>query len=342
MKKNKAKRNSVRTVRPAVRTAHDGSGRRQPPVNRNHKDRLFRLIFSDRENLLQLYNAIRGSHYTNPADLTITTNEDVIYLGMKNDISFLIDDVLNLYEHQASFNPNMGLRGFLYLADSYRKYIETNQLYLYGSKAIHLPVPQYIVFYNGTREEPDRMEIKLSDLFEEANGAKPCVEVTAVMLNINRGRNRELMEKCRILWEYAEFIGRVREGQKTLNLKEAVDAAIESSIRDNVLAEFLKAHRAEVLEVVLTEYDEKGYIAYEKRLSHEEGLLEGRAEGELRKLVQQICKKLSKGKNAEQIAEELEEDLSKVSDICTVAGHFAPDYDCDRIVSRILEKNAKE
>lgn len=164
MKKNKNKRSFAKP-----QTLYAGSYRRQPKINRKHKDRLFRLIFSDRHSLLQLYNAIRGSNYENPEDLVITTNENVIYLGMKNDVSFLIDDVLNLYEHQASFNPNMGLRGFLYLADSYRKYIETNHIYLYSSTAVKLPVPQYIVFYNGTKIEPDQIEIRLSDLFEKVS-----------------------------------------------------------------------------------------------------------------------------------------------------------------------------
>ncbi|MDO4333268.1 MAG: hypothetical protein Q4C58_11390 [Eubacteriales bacterium] len=331
MKKCKAKRNNAGKSMATRKAGHSLQSRRQPTVNRNHKDRLFRLIFSEKKNLLQLYNAIRGSNYDNPDDLTITTNEDVIYLGMKNDVSFLIDDVLNLYEHQASFNPNMGLRGFLYLADSFRKYIESNRIYIYGSKAVKLPVPQYVVFYNGTKEEPDKLEIRLSDLFDKTAEIQPCIEVTAIMLNINRGHNRALMDKCSILWEYAEFIGRIRENQVNLSLENAVNEAIESSIRDGILAGFLKAHRAEVIEVVLTEYDEKGYIEYEKQLSREEG--------ELSKLVQLVCKKLSKGKSPVQIAEDLEENLKTVTRICDVACPFAPNYDCDQIVSKIMEQN---
>lgn len=331
MKKNKANRNSA-----PPRANCAARKRRQPKVNRKHKDRLFRLIFSDRKNLLQLYNAMRGSNYDDPDELTITTNRNVIYLGMKNDISFIIDDVLNLYEHQASFNPNMGLRGFLYLADAYRKYIDTNNIHLYGSSAVKIPVPQYIVFYNGTKAEPDRQEIRLSDLFEKANGIEPCIEITAVMLNINRGHNHELMEKCRVLWEYSEFVGRIRENQKAYpTLEDAVNAAVESSIRDNILAEFLKAHRAEVIEVVLTEYNEKGYIAYEKKLSHKEGWTKGFADGEFKKLVQQVCKKLSKGKTPAQIAEDLEEDLDAITEICNTARTFAPDYDPDQIFTAI-------
>lgn len=333
MKKNRAKGN-----RAGKRHGSAGKGRigkqYKPGINRNHKDRLFRLIFSDKAALLQLYNAIRGSNYEDPEELFITTNEDVIYMGMKNDLSFLIDDVLNLYEHQASFNPNMSLRGFFYLADSYRKFIEMDQSHFYGSKAVRLPVPQYLVFYNGTRKEPDRMELRLSDLFEKAEGIRPCVEVTAVMLNINRGHNRELMQKCRILWEYAELVGRIRENQRSCaSLREAADRAVKSCIQEDILAKFLRAHRAEVLEVILTEFDEKGYIAYEKKLSWEDGKEEGRLEC----LIKMVCKKLAKGKTLSLIAEELEEDTETVAEICETAERFAPEYDCEKILSIIKE-----
>ena len=71
-------------------------------LNRKYKDRLFRFIFSDKGNLLQLYNAINDSHYNNPDDLVITTIDDVVYMGMKNDLSFIIDDIMSLYEHQST------------------------------------------------------------------------------------------------------------------------------------------------------------------------------------------------------------------------------------------------
>ena len=93
-------------------------------INKKYKDRLFRLIFQDKKDLLELYNAINNSDYTNPEDLTITTIEDVVYMGMKNDLSFLIDDVLNLYEHQSSFSPNLPLRGLFYFSSLYREQIE--------------------------------------------------------------------------------------------------------------------------------------------------------------------------------------------------------------------------
>ncbi len=86
-------------------------------INKKYKDRVFRVIFHEKKDLLELYNAINDSNYTNPDDLTITTIEDVVYIGMKNDLSFIIGDVMNLYEHQSSFSPNSTVkRGLFYFS----------------------------------------------------------------------------------------------------------------------------------------------------------------------------------------------------------------------------------
>lgn len=82
-------------------------------VNSKYKDTLFRMIFRDKKNLLSLYNALNKTSYTNPDDMKITTLEDVIYVGMKNDVSFLFSSIMNLFEHQSTFNPNMPVRGLL-------------------------------------------------------------------------------------------------------------------------------------------------------------------------------------------------------------------------------------
>ena len=150
-------------------------------LNRKYKDRLFRLIFRDKENLLQLYNAINDSHYTNPEDLMITT----------------IDDIMSLYEHQSTYSPNLPLRGLFYFSAMYRNYIEPMKQQLYTESPFQIPFPVYLVFYNGMKEEPERKEIPLSNLFiQNEKGLQPALECTATLLNINLGHNRELMEKC--------------------------------------------------------------------------------------------------------------------------------------------------
>ena len=83
-------------------------------ANREYKSTLFCMLFRDRKELLELYNAVNHSDYTDPEALEIVTLENAIYMSMKNDLAFLIDTHLNLYEHQSTFNPNMPLRDLLY------------------------------------------------------------------------------------------------------------------------------------------------------------------------------------------------------------------------------------
>ena len=285
-------------------------------INKKYKDRLFRLIFQDRKDLLQLYNAVNNSDYTNPDELTITTIEDVVYMGMKNDLSFLIDDVLNLYEHQSSFSPNLPLRGLFYFSSLYREQIEPVKQRLYTNSPLYIPFPQYLVFYNGTKEEPERQELKLSDLFIQ-NGKKaiPALECTAVVLNINLGHNRKLMEKCKALKEYAQFIAMIRENVGAgMIFEEAVENTVDNCIEKGILSEILRRNRAEVIEMILTEYDENEFRDFLKEEAWNEGNKVGLIEGTIRTCVdfkipkEEIIKKLRNDfslsqKEAEQFVE---------------------------------------
>lgn len=152
---------------------------RYPNIQREYKDRMFRKVFEDKKDQLDLYNAINGTNYTNPEELVVTTLEDVIFLGMKNDRSFLIGDTMNLYEHTSTWCPNLPLRGLMYFARVYEQYVESQEIRIYGTKQILLPTPQYIVFYNGTREEPDRAVLTAVD---------ECIE---------KGILKELLVKCK-------------------------------------------------------------------------------------------------------------------------------------------------
>ena len=240
-------------------------------VNHKFKDSLFRMIFREKEALLELYNAINGSDYQNPEDLIITTIDDVLYLGMKNDVSFLIGRQMNLYEAQSSLNPNMPLRGLFYFSRLYQAYIKERQLDPYSQRLLPLPTPEFVVFYNGTREQPDRVTLRLSDAFSPGAGV-PCLECTATMLNINRGHNEELMKGCRKLYEYAYLVDMVRSYlNEGLRLEAAVNRAVEDCIKHDILKGFLLKHREEVREMILSEYDEELHIRSEKEISFEEG-----------------------------------------------------------------------
>lgn len=296
-------------------------------VNRKYKDRLFRFLFKEKKDLLDLYNAVNGSNYDEPEELEIVTMEDVIFLKMKNDLSFMVADRLNLYEHQSTYSPNMPLRGLIYLARQYEGIIAKSQENIYGSKLVKIPTPEFVIFYNGTWEQPDRMALYLSDAFTEGRGSG-CLECTATMFNINRGHNQDLMEKCRRLWEYSEFIAEVNDNlAKGYSLKRAITTAMSNCIERGVLTDILLVNKAEVMGMLLTEYDEKKHMkairkeGYEDGLEDgiqkgiEQGMEQGIEKGLEQKLEELILKKLAKGKSIELIAEELEEDLEIVREI---------------------------
>ena len=160
----------------------------------------------------------------------------------------------------------MPVRGFLYFAETYQKYLMKHKYRLYGKKLIPLPRPKYIVFYNGLEDQPDRVELKMSDAFPPASDAgEPCLECRAIMLNINAGHNSGLMDKCRKLKEYSIFVEKVRTKlQMNLPFDEAADAAIRECIQENILKDILTAHRAEVIDMLFTEYDEQEHMAFLK------------------------------------------------------------------------------
>lgn len=310
--------------------------------NRKHKDELFRMVFSKKEDLLDLYNAINETNYKNVDDLEVNTLENVLYMTMKNDVSFMIECTMNLYEHQSSYNPNMPLRGMIYFARLYNKYVDQRKLNLYSSTLQKIPTPRFIVFYNGFKEEPDRKILKLSEAFLMKKG---CLECEATMLNINRGRNRILMERCRRLEEYSIFIDTVREHsfRDCISLEEAITLAIDECIEKGILPDVLKKQRAEVFAVILETFDKELYErdlkeqlrreAREEAIAEaraevraevqaevraevqEEVRAEGLAEGREEKLKEQIMKKLQKGKSIEEIADALEEDIAKIREM---------------------------
>lgn len=236
--------------------------------NRMYKDRLFRMIFSDKKELLSLYNAMNGTRYTDPEALQINTLENAVYLSMRNDISFLIDMQMPLYEHQSTYNPNIPLRNLLYASNLLSNL--TKDMNLYGEKLVKIPTPTFVVFYNGVTEFPDMVELKLSDAFE-VKKEEVSLELRTIMLNINKGHNEELMKNCKTLRDYMCFVDKVRLYTKTMPLEDAVEQAITECIRDDILAEFLRNNKAEAKSVSIFEYDEEQHMRQIREEGREEG-----------------------------------------------------------------------
>lgn len=182
---------------------------------RDYKDRVFRMIFKEKREFLELYNAMNGTAYERTEDLTVTTLENAVYMGMRNDVSFLLYDQLTLYEHQATVNPNMPLRDLFYVADIYSNLTKDKDLY--SSKKIRLPRPKFVVFYNGTEKAGEKNVLRLSEAFAQGEG-EADLELKVLVLNINPGFNQALMEKCRTLREYMIFVSRVRRYSQEMEL----------------------------------------------------------------------------------------------------------------------------
>ena len=275
------------------------------PVNRLYKSRIFAMLYSDKKELLDLYNAISGKHYEDPELLEINTLENAIYMSMHNDVSFLIDFRLSLYEHQSTYSPNLPLRYLFYIADLYSGITKDENLY--GTRCVQIPAPQFVIFYNGSEKLPDRTVLKLSDAYSVKEDS-PALELIAIMLNINSGHNEVLKNTCKSLKDYSEYTRRVREYAEVRPLEVAVEQAIMECIEEGILSEFLRKNRAEAKLVSIYEYDQEKHMRQEREASWEEGMEKGMEKGRVEHLKEQIQKKLTKGKSVSEIAEELEEE----------------------------------
>lgn len=241
-------------------------------ANRKYKDTVFRKLFSDRKNLLSLYNAINGTAYMDASQLEIVTLDNAIYMGMKNDLAFIINTNLFLYEHQSTYNPNMPLRDLFYISGEYQKLVDLKSLYT--STRLRIPTPNFIVFYNGTEKNEDRWVEYLSESYENMSG-EPNLELKVIILNINVGHNKKLMEECQTLREYAQYVAKVRRYSEEMKLNTAVECAVSESIQEGILKEFLQKNRAEVIAMSIFEYNEEEEKRKLRKAEYEAGMAEG-------------------------------------------------------------------
>ncbi len=313
------------------------TARKHLRANRKYKDTVFRMLFSDRKNLLSLYNAVNGTAYGDPSKLEIVTLENAVYIGMKNDLSFIVDTNLFLYEHQSTYNPNMPLRDLLYIAAEYQKLVDNKSLY--SPVLQKIPAPNFVVFYNGTEKKEDSWVTYLSDAYENLSG-EPNLELKVLTLNVNEGHNRKLMEECRTLREYAQYVAKVRKYTKEMKLDEAVEQAVEECIQEGILVEFLRKNKSEVVAMSIFEYNKEEEERKWKESVYEfaraevleegreegrkEGLKEGREEGrkEGREEGRNEGRKEGREEGLKEIAQSLAErgmDLNDIAEITKVS-----------------------
>lgn len=242
-------------------------------VKRDHKDTLFRMIFSTRENLLSLYNAVNHSHYTDASELEIVTLKNAVYMNMKNDQAFQLDMQLNLYEHQSTWNPNMPLRFLMYVAKEYQMLVRNQTLY--ASALVKVPTPHFVVFYNGETEQEAETILRLSHSFQQKTD-KPELELMVRVLNINLDKKQEVLEACQLLKEYMLLVNKIRRyTDEYKDINQAVEQAVTECIEENILADFLRKNRAEAIEMCIFEYDDKREKELIRKAEYAEGMKEG-------------------------------------------------------------------
>ncbi len=288
-------------------------------TQREYKDRLFKAIFGreteeSKRWRLDLYNALNDTNYTDPDALELNTIENVIYITMRNDVSFLIDDQMVLLEQQSSHNQNMALRGFLYFSQLYQIYLAKKELDVNRSKKIEIPAPKFVVLYNGSTRTEDEFEIKLSDSFILKDGShNGAYEWTAFVKNINENHNEGLQKKCNALYDYSRFVGKVRHNKESgMEIQEAVNRAVNEAIEENLLDGFFVKQKAEVIGMILEEFDEERF----KKNMREEGYEDGLADGSFKKAIESAENLLKMGINTpEQISQAIGLPLEQVLQI---------------------------
>ena len=286
-------------------------------VNREYKDSIFKFIFGNetrKEYTLSIFNMINNSNYEDASQIEITTNEDIIYISMKNDVAFILYDDLNIYEQQSSWNPNMPLRCLSYCALQYQTYLTKRDYSVYSSRQIHLPTPKLVCFYNGKEDRPMKEVLKLSDAY----GGSGDVEARVTVYNLNK--NEEMLERCKPLYEYSYFVKKVNEyKEKYGNLKLAINKAIDEVPNGFEIRKILQKERNEIMSILQTEYDQDKY----GEAKFKDGFVEGKAKGKTEGLKEGAMKanvatvnRLAKmGLSFEQIAEGTDLPIEQVKEI---------------------------
>ena len=308
-----------------------------------YKDNVFCMLYRDKNTLLELYNALNDSNYTNVDDLEVTTLKDGSYMKYKNDASFVLNMSLYMFEQQSSKNENMPLRFMHYLSDVYRE--------MFGNELLHrrtmmkIPVPYFVTFYNG-KEKWDRDKLTLAEMFEK-HVDNPQIDLEVKVIDING--DAEILNKCKSLRDYMTFVEKVRKktNVEKMNVREAVIQAIDECIEENILVDFFKEHREEIVEVSIYDYEEEKVRKTLADEAREEGVAEGIKEGiekglekgieqgESIKVITQIVKKVKKSKALPTIASELEEEEADIKPIYDAVIAASPDYDIEEIKAKL-------
>ena len=318
--------------------------------DRQYKSSVFALLYEDRENLMDLYNGLYDEKCTDPEKISFNTLKDEdgvesgIFMKFRNDLSFIFDSRLHLYEHQSSVNQNIPLRMLIYVTVLIKKLVKTKDLY--KERAIGIPAPRFVVFYNGTNDMPAKTELRLSDQYMMKDN-DPELELKVTVYNINTEKGGELLTRSRTLREYMLFVDKAREAMQGKVTEEdkraAMNGVIDWCIERDILREFMKKHRKEIVMISILQYDQEAHEAAIFEEAHDAGYDEGHDAGydagEVSNQISLISKKKAKGKTHQVIADEIETDISFVDEICRIAESISPEFDVKTICAEYMSRH---
>lgn len=244
---------------------------------RNHKDGIFRQLFNNEDELRTLYSALSGREYPEDTKVRIVTLENVIFGDQKNDLAFILADILIvLIDHQSTHCPNMPLRLLDYIAKEYERLYFSKDIY--SSRLLHIPTPEFYVFYNGTEDRPLMEKMKLSDAFIQKCDTI-SLELVVTVINVNHEKGAEILEKSRTLYEYSLFIRTLRELYAELGDKQAAaEQCVKLCMKKGILADFLKRNGGDVVSFLFDELTREECLQVREKDAYLFGLEDGKAD----------------------------------------------------------------
>jgi len=248
---------------------------------KKYRDGLFRDYFSDKRRLLALCNLLAGEDATDPNEIKINTLDGVFFDSFKNDISCLFrGKILVIIEHQSTVNENMPLRMLFYAAELLKQHVDEHKKKIYLENPVSLPAPQFFVFYNGTKKELARREMRLSDAFEISTS----LELVVQLYNINAGMNEDFILQAKELNHYCIFVNKVKnflvEG---VDFAHAIAATFDYCMAHDIMKEYLLTRKKELASMLALEYDadlaRQAWIEFGEERGIEQGIERGIEQG---------------------------------------------------------------
>ena len=248
-------------------------------VKNNYKDNTFCALFSEKKNLIELYNALSGSSFDMDTPVEIVTLDNTFFGDRENDLSFIIDNRwIVLAEQQSTLCPNIPLRMLVYVARQYENLVFSRDIY--SRKLLKIPTPELYVFYNGPQDAPVEQEMKLSDAFM-AECDKIAIEVTVKFINVNYEKGAEILKGCKTMKGYSLLLHMIREEcEATGELKTAIENCIRKCVEEGIIADFLKEHGGEVMSFLFEKLTREECEAIREADGFEEGYAKGIEKGE--------------------------------------------------------------